>query len=77
MNENVLPSPSRLRNQMGPRVGAGSVPAATETAVYVSFNDGEQWQPLQLNLPVTPVNDLLVKNNDLVVATPNKFLIGG
>jgi photosystem II stability/assembly factor-like uncharacterized protein len=43
--------------------------AGTESGVFVSFNDGEQWQPLQLNLPVTPVNDLLVKNNDLVVAT--------
>lgn len=43
--------------------------AGTETGVYVSFNDGEHWQPLQLNLPVTPVRDLLVKGNDLVVAT--------
>ncbi len=37
--------------------------------MFVSFNDGEQWQPLQLNLPISPVNDLVVKNNDLVVAT--------
>jgi photosystem II stability/assembly factor-like uncharacterized protein len=43
--------------------------AGTETGVYVSFNDGEFWQPLQLNLPVTPVRDLVVKGNDLVVAT--------
>ncbi|HLN98521.1 MAG TPA: hypothetical protein VK208_08680 [Pyrinomonadaceae bacterium] len=43
--------------------------AGTETGVYVSFNDGDQWQPLQLNLPVTPVRDLVVKGNDLVVAT--------
>ena len=43
--------------------------AGTESGVFVSFNDGEQWQPLQLNLPVSPVNDLVVKNNDLVVAT--------
>jgi photosystem II stability/assembly factor-like uncharacterized protein len=43
--------------------------AATELGVYVSFNDGELWQPLQLNLPVSPIRDLVVKGNDLVVAT--------
>ena len=43
--------------------------AGTESGVFVSFNDGDQWQALQLNLPVSPVNDLIVKNNDLVVAT--------
>jgi hypothetical protein len=48
---------------------AGLLFAGTEAGVYVSFDDGEHWQPLQLNLPVSPVNDLVVKNNDLVVAT--------
>jgi photosystem II stability/assembly factor-like uncharacterized protein len=43
--------------------------AGTEAGVYISFDDGEHWQSLQLNLPVSPVNDLVVKNNDLVVAT--------
>jgi photosystem II stability/assembly factor-like uncharacterized protein len=43
--------------------------AGTEQGVYISFNDGVLWQPLQLNLPVSPVNDLVVKNSDLVVAT--------
>jgi photosystem II stability/assembly factor-like uncharacterized protein len=43
--------------------------AGTEMGVYISFDDGAQWQSLQLNLPVSPVNDLVVKNNDLVVAT--------
>jgi photosystem II stability/assembly factor-like uncharacterized protein len=43
--------------------------ACTETGVYVSFNDGEDWQSLQLNLPVTSVRDLVVHENDLVVAT--------
>ena len=43
--------------------------AGTEKGVYVSFNDGGKWQPLQINLPMAPVNDLIVKNNDLVVAT--------
>jgi len=47
----------------------GLLYAGTETGVFVSFNDGAQWQPLQLNLPTTPIHDLAVKNNDLVVAT--------
>ena len=43
--------------------------ACTEKGVYVSFNDGEEWQPLQLNLPVTSVRDLVVHEDDLVIAT--------
>ncbi len=43
--------------------------AGTEQGVYVSFDDGARWQPLQLNLPAAPVNDLVIKNTDLVVAT--------
>ena len=48
---------------------AGLLFAGTEKGVYVSFDDGGKWQPLQLNLPMSPVNDLIVKNDDLVVAT--------
>ena len=47
----------------------GLLYAGTETGVFVSFNDGANWRPLQLNLPTTPVHDLVVKENDLVVAT--------
>jgi len=43
--------------------------AGTETGIFVSFDAGANWQPLQLNLPQTPIHDLVVKNNDLVVAT--------
>lgn len=43
--------------------------AGTETSVYVSFNDGDNWQPLQLNLPHTSMRDLNVHGDDLVVAT--------
>ena len=43
--------------------------AGTETGVFVSWNDGAQWQPLKLNLPVVPVHDMVVKGDDLVVAT--------
>ncbi|HEY6120032.1 MAG TPA: hypothetical protein VIV66_08745, partial [Pyrinomonadaceae bacterium] len=43
--------------------------AGTELGVYVSFDDGDHWQPLQLNLPVTSVRDLAIKNSDLIAAT--------
>lgn len=47
----------------------GLLYAGTETGVFVSFDDGSDWQPLQLNLPVVPIHDMVVKDNDLVVAT--------
>jgi photosystem II stability/assembly factor-like uncharacterized protein len=47
----------------------GLLYAGTENGVFVSFNDGAKWQALKLNLPTTPVHDLVVKNDDLVLAT--------
>jgi hypothetical protein len=47
----------------------GLLYAGTELGVLVSFDDGANWQPLQLNLPVTPIHDLVIKDDDLVVAT--------
>jgi photosystem II stability/assembly factor-like uncharacterized protein len=47
----------------------GLLYAATELRVYVSFNDGNQWQPLELNMPVTSVRDIVVHGDDLAVAT--------
>ena len=41
----------------------------TELGVYVSFDDGDHWQPLQMNLPVTSVRDLVIHGDDLVIAT--------
>ena len=43
--------------------------AGTETAVFVSFDDGENWQPLRLNMPATSIRDLVIKDDDIVVAT--------
>jgi photosystem II stability/assembly factor-like uncharacterized protein len=43
--------------------------AGTERGVFVSFDDGAHWQSLQLNLPNTPITDLVVHDNDLAVAT--------
>jgi len=47
----------------------GLLYAGTETGVYVSFNGGTDWRSLQLNLPTTPIHDLVIKNDDLVLAT--------
>jgi photosystem II stability/assembly factor-like uncharacterized protein len=49
----------------------GLLYAGTERGIYVSFDGGEQWQPLQINLPVVPIHDIAVqaRENDLVVAT--------
>jgi len=47
----------------------GLLYAGTETGVFVSFDDGENWQPLQLNLPNCSIRDIEVKHGDLVVAT--------
>lgn len=50
-------------------VQPGLLYAATEHAVWVSFDDGAHWQSLQYNLPHTSMRDLLVKDDDLIVAT--------
>ena len=50
-------------------VRRGLLYAGTEKGVCVSFDDGEHWQPLQMNLPVTSVRDIDVHGNDVVVAT--------
>ncbi len=47
----------------------GLLYAGTETGVFVSLDDGAHWQSLQLNLPVVPIHDMVVKDDDLVVAT--------
>lgn len=47
----------------------GLLYAGTETGVFVSYDDGAHWESLKLNLPTTPVHDLAVKGNDLVLAT--------
>ena len=43
--------------------------AGTERTIYVSFNDGDQWQPLQLNLPPSSMRDLVIHGDDVVVGT--------
>lgn len=52
----------------------GLLYAGTEFGMYISYDDGTSWQSFQLNLPVVPITDLTIKNNDLVVATQGRSL---
>ncbi len=50
----------------------GLLYAGTETGMYLSFDDGQSWQPFQLNLPIVPSTDLAIKNNNLIAATQGR-----
>jgi photosystem II stability/assembly factor-like uncharacterized protein len=52
----------------------GLLYAGTETGVYVSFDDGANWRRLQLNLPVTPIHELLIKGTDLIAGTHGRSI---
>ncbi len=52
----------------------GLLYAGTETGMYISFDDGRNWKPFQLNLPIVPITDLALKDNNLVVATQGRSL---
>ena len=52
----------------------GLLYAGTETGMYISFNDGKNWKPFQLNLPIVPITDLAIKEDNLIVATQGRSL---
>ncbi len=52
----------------------GILYAGTETGMYISFDDGNNWKAFQLNLPIVPITDLAVKDNNLIVATQGRSL---
>jgi hypothetical protein len=51
---------------------AGLLYSGTESGMYASFDDGSSWKPFQLNLPIVPVTDLTIKNNNLIAATQGR-----
>ncbi|MGB5556020.1 MAG: glycosyl hydrolase [Flavobacteriaceae bacterium] len=51
------------------KVREGLLYAGTEWGMYISFDDGANWSPFQLNLPITAIRDLEVRDNDLIAAT--------
>ena len=66
---NGIPDGAYVRSVREDRVKKGLLFAGTELGVYFTINDGDSWQPLQNNLPASPVHDLVIKDNDLVAAT--------
>src|SRR5207244_606530 len=66
---NGLPAGVYMRTIKEDPKRRGLLVAGTELGVFVSFNDGDQWQSLQLNLPPTSMRDLAFHDNDLIVAT--------
>jgi photosystem II stability/assembly factor-like uncharacterized protein len=66
---NGIPAPAFLRAVREDPQSKGLLFAGTEFGVYVSFDDGDHWQSLQLNLPVSSVRDIALHGDDLVIAT--------
>jgi photosystem II stability/assembly factor-like uncharacterized protein len=66
---NGIPADTFVRVVREDRKRKGLLYAGTETGVWVSFDDGANWQSLRLNLPTVPVHDLAWKEDDLVAAT--------
>jgi photosystem II stability/assembly factor-like uncharacterized protein len=64
-----IPDGAYVRSVREDPARAGLLYAATERGVYFSADDGAHWQSLQLNLPPTPIHDLVIKDADLVAAT--------
>ena len=52
----------------------GLLYAGTEKGMYISFDDGKNWQPFQQNLPIVPITDLAIKEDNLIVATQGRSL---
>jgi photosystem II stability/assembly factor-like uncharacterized protein len=72
--DNGIPADHPTRSLQEDPVRKGLLYAGTEFGLFVSFDDGAHWQSFQLDLPITPVMDLLVHRNDLIVATQGRSL---
>ncbi len=64
-----IPAGAIVRAVRADPIRPGLLYAGTELGVYVSLNDGDHWQSLQLDLPMSPVHDLVIHDADLIVAT--------
>ena len=67
-----IPSDEYLNVVRADPVRKGLLYAGTNRSIYVSFNDGSQWQPLTLNFPTVSVRDLVVHNGDLIAGTQGR-----
>jgi len=70
--ENGIPADHFVRVVREDPVRKGLLYAGTEFGMYLSVNGGKQWQAFQQNLPIVPITDLQIKNNDLVLATQGR-----
>lgn len=66
---NGLPNTGNVNAVREDPIRKGLLYCGTETAVYFSIDDGENWQPLRLNMPATSIRDLVIHNDDIVVGT--------
>ena len=69
---NGIPSLHFTRALRADRRRPGLLYCGTEYGMYISYDDGASWKPFQLNLPVVPITDLTIKENDLIVATQGR-----
>jgi photosystem II stability/assembly factor-like uncharacterized protein len=71
---NGLPANEGIRIVREDPVRRGLLFAGTESTVFASFDDGDHWHPLTLNLPASPVTDIAIHGNDLVISTYGRGL---
>lgn len=69
---NGIPSTYFARCLRADKKRPGLLYCGTEYGMFISYDYGENWKPFQLNLPIVPITDLTIKNNDLVVATQGR-----
>jgi photosystem II stability/assembly factor-like uncharacterized protein len=71
---NGIPAMHFSRALRADRKRPGLLYAGTEYGMYISYDDGANWRSFQLNLPVVPITDLAIKNNDLIVGTQGRSI---
>ncbi|MEL6987106.1 MAG: glycosyl hydrolase, partial [Bacteroidota bacterium] len=71
---NGIPAEHFTRAIISDPTRKGILYAGTESGMYISFDDGNNWQPFQLNLPIVPITDLAWKDNNLVASTQGRGL---
>ncbi len=71
---NGIPALHFTRAVRADRKRAGLLYAGTEYGMYISYDGGSNWKSFQLNLPIVPITDLTIKNNDLIVGTQGRSI---
>ena len=71
---NGIPSMYFARCLRADKIRKGLLYAGTEYGMYISYDDGANWKKFQINLPIVPITDLTIKENDLIVATQGRSI---